>query len=77
MALRKVSVSLFSGFTLGILEVRTGKHNHLPKQHYEKIDAKTDTMKACAKSFDGKSRAVYRNRLKMPTQVCRKCGKSL
>ena len=72
MALRKVSVSLFSGFTLGILEVRTGKHNHLPKQHYEKIDAKTDAMKA--KSLDGKSRAIYRNRLKMPTQVC---GKSL
>lgn len=77
MALRKFSVSLFSGFTLTILEVQTGKHNQLPKQHYEKIDAKTDMMKACTKSLVGKSRAVYRNRLKPPTQVSGKCGKSL
>lgn len=59
MALRKFSVSLLSGFMLRILEVRTGKHSHLPKQHYEKIDAKIHAMKACAKSLDGKSRAVY------------------
>lgn len=51
--------SVFLYFMLRILEIRTGKHSHLPKQHYEKIDARTDAMKACAKSLYGKSRAVY------------------
>lgn len=59
MALRKFSVSLLSGFMLRILEVQTGKHSHLPNQDYEKIDARTDAMKACAELLYGKSRAVY------------------